>query len=299
MHDLEKDLQAAARAGKAVIIDGATGTELEKRGVPMDGQLWNALASATHPDVLSAVHADYLEAGARIIITNTFATARFMLGYGGQAHRFESLNRQAARVALAVRNRQAPAARVAGALSGDTLFNEAPALHAARRDFRDQAALLADEGVDLIVLEMMQHPDLTAAALEGAAATQLPVWLGYSVAVDEQGTVTSLGQRNTAFRALLEALDVTAPQAVGLMHSRVEDIRPALSILKAYWDGPSFAYAHSGEFKMPHWEFSNIIAPEDYVALARTWIAEGVSAIGGCCGLGPNHIRLLAQELGL
>lgn len=298
MNDLEKDLQAAARAGKAVIIDGATGTELEKRGVPMDGQLWNALASATHPDVLSAIHADYLETGARLIITNTFATSRFMLGYGGQAHRFENLNRQAARLALAVRNRKAPAAWVAGAISGDTLFNEAPALNAARRDFRDQAALLADEGVDLIILEMMQHPDFTAAAVEGAAATQLPVWIGYSIAADEQETVTSLNQR-MPFRALLEALDVTAPQAVGLMHSLAEDIQAALPVLKEYWNGPSFVYAHSGAFKMPHWEFSNVITPEDYAAMARTWVAEGVNAIGGCCGLGPNHIRLLAQELGL
>jgi len=72
-------LEQRLAGGGVVILDGATGTELERRGVPMDGQAWSATANLTHPDVVRSVHEDYIRAGADVIITNTFATARNLL----------------------------------------------------------------------------------------------------------------------------------------------------------------------------------------------------------------------------
>src|ERR687893_2320658 len=76
-------LQQRLDAGGVVILDGATGTELERRGVPMDDVAWDAAALLTHPDTVREVHEDYIRAGADVIITNTFATARHVLEPGG------------------------------------------------------------------------------------------------------------------------------------------------------------------------------------------------------------------------
>ena len=57
------------------------------------------------------------------------------------------------------------------------------------------------------------------------------------------------------------------------------------------------AYAESGGFEHPHWQFVDIIAPEDYLAKARRWVEMGVQIVGGCCGIGPDHIRMLKEGL--
>ena len=85
--------------------------------------------------------------------------------------------------------------------------------------------------------------------------------------------------------------------AAGVMHSSVHDTGPALSELNELWDGPMFAYAESGHFVPPSWKFEDIISPQDYLDYARQWIEQGVQIIGGCCGIGPEHIRVLRENL--
>ncbi len=291
---LSAALQSAAETNQPLILDGATGTELQKRGVPMDGTLWNALATASHPEVLTQIHLDYLRAGSKMIISNTFATSRYMLGHAGLTSRFEELNSQAAEIALKARELSGQTAWVAGAISSETLYQEMPALATARQDYADQAKIFAAAGVDLIILEMMFDVELTAAALEGAAATGLPVWVGYSV---ERGADKALRSNHIhiSMQEMFGGLDTSLPQAVGIMHSLTADTGPALAELQAYWQGPSYVYAHSGEFKIPDWQFSDIISPQNYAAEARNWVNAGVVAVGSCCGLGPEHIQALVK----
>ena len=291
---LSAALQSAAETNQPLILDGATGTELQKRGVPMDGTLWNALATASHPEVLTEIHLDYLRAGSQMIISNTFATSRYMLGHAGLTSRFEELNTQAAEIALKARELSGQTAWVAGAISSETLYQEMPKLAMARRDYADQAKIFAAAGVDLIILEMMFDLELTAAALEGAAATGLPVWVGYSV---ERGADKALRSNHIhiSLQEMFGGLDTSLPQAVGIMHSLTADTGPALAELQAYWQGPSYVYAHSGEFKIPNWQFSDIISPQNYAAEARNWVNSGVVAVGSCCGLGPEHIQALVR----
>ena len=291
---LSASLQTAADTNQPVILDGATGTELQKRGVPMDGKLWNALATASHPEVLTEIHLDYLRAGAQMIISNTFATSRYMLGHAGLTSRFEELNTQAAEIALKARELSGQTAWVAGAISTETLYQEMPPLAEARRGFADQAKILAAAGVDLIILEMMFDVELTAAALEGAAATGLPVWVGFSVARGADQVLQS-NHIHLSLQELFGSLDTALPQAVGIMHSLTADTGPALAELQAYWQGPTYVYPHSGEFKMPEWQFTDIISPQDYAAEAQNWVNAGVVAVGSCCGLGPEHIQALVK----
>src|SRR3712207_2755816 len=100
-------LQQRLDRGEVVILDGAMGTELERRGVPMDTVAWDAAALFTHPDTVREVHEDYIRAGADVIITNTFATARHVLEPAGMGERFRELNTRAVALAKEAREKSA------------------------------------------------------------------------------------------------------------------------------------------------------------------------------------------------
>ena len=90
-------------AGELVVIDGATGTECERRGVPKLDGAWNGGAALSHPDVVRQIHRDYLEAGAELIIANTFATHRHALELAGVADDFVAYNRRGVELAVQAR----------------------------------------------------------------------------------------------------------------------------------------------------------------------------------------------------
>ena len=97
------DLQARLDQGKVIILDGATGTDLQRRGVPMHGFAWSAAALDTHPETVRAVHEDYIRAGADVIITNSFSTARHVLEPAGLGDRVRALNQRAVSLAREAR----------------------------------------------------------------------------------------------------------------------------------------------------------------------------------------------------
>src|SRR5256714_9854778 len=96
-------LNAHLASGDVVVIDGATGTELEARGVPMDDAAWCGVANLEYAEVARDIHADYIRAGAGVVIANTFSTDRLRLGDAGIADRVEEVNRQAVAAALEAR----------------------------------------------------------------------------------------------------------------------------------------------------------------------------------------------------
>ena len=288
--------QAGPGGGTLLLLDGATGTELERRGVEMVDGLWDALATGARPNVLRQIHADYLRAGSQVVIANTFSTSRYVLAEAGHADQFESLNRDAVRLAVEARDAVRPSAWVAGSISTLNFGVLPTSLQTARKDYRDQAEIMAGAGADLIILEMMRDVELTDAAVDAVRAVDLPCWVGYSVEYDAEGRLVSQEQ-GIPLQAMLASLDFGLVQAVGVMHSLVEPTGPALTEVAGVWTGPRFAYAHSGGWSMPHWHFDDIIAPDDYAEVAATWVADGVQAIGGCCGLGPEHIHALARAL--
>jgi S-methylmethionine-dependent homocysteine/selenocysteine methylase len=291
-------------AGEVIILDGATGTELERRGVPMHDLSWSGIASLGHGATLRQIHADYIAAGAQVIITNTFASSRYLLEAAGLEERVREANIAAVEAARAARD-QAVGNRdvwIAGSISP-----MAPGADRARRpdvetvaaSFREQAEILANAGVDLLVLEMMRDVDYARAAVEAAVATGLPVWVGFScVASGANEIVMAPGiADDLRFADVLGPVMAPGGSLVAVMHSDVELTLPALEIARRQWQGPLGAYAHSGRFVMPHWQFDEVISPEAYLAQAERWLGVGVQVIGGCCGIGPEHIRLLAERL--
>lgn len=286
--------------GDIVLIDGAMGTELQARGVHMSDTAWSGFCVLDHGHVVRAVHEDYVRAGADIMITNTFASSRLALeasGHAGDVARINRLAVEAARRASAGADR--PIA-VAGSISTYLTRNDPPkpAKPAAERAaYREQAEALAEAGVDLIALEMMIDIEQTGYALEAALATGLPTWLGLSVRQRESDGMILTFDEQRPFEEAARAFAGEPVWAIGIMHSRVAFAAPALDILRRYWRGHTLAYPHSGFFKMPEWQFVDVIAPDDYAREAQEWARQGARLIGGCCGIGPAHIRRLKETL--
>ena len=293
-------LEQRIEGGEIILLDGATGTELEKRNVPMDAAAWCAAALATHPDAVRGVHEDYIRAGADVIITNTFPAAKHVLEEAGLGDRFREMNARAAELAREAReNVGREGVYVAGSISTFPArldHGHDPGDQAARDNYREQAEVLAESGVDLIALEMMRDLEQSSYAVEAAGETGLPVWLGFSCKRAEDGTVLLWDQRETLSEAL-DGLTQRNLSLISVMHTLTGDTVPALRKVKERWDGPLGAYPHYGKFEMPNWQFIDMISPEDFATEALRWVEEGVQVIGGCCGIGPEHIRVLKQNL--
>jgi len=295
--------------GEVVIIDGGTGTQLQAEGVPMDGEAWSGRANLEQPEVVQRVHEAYIRAGAEVIITNTFAAGRAALEPAGLGERVAEANRNA--VAAALRAREAAAdgrtVAVAGSMSafcpvamhgrseaGPAAADRFPSLD----DFREQAGLLAEAGVDLIALELMEAPSYGRAALQAAAETGLPVWLGVGPVRLDDGTLGAdpeLGEGDT-FAGLVSKLADPALAAVTVMHAKPDVALEAIGIVRAQFAGPIGVYAESGGWAVPEWVFDGL-APDEYLREATAWVDHGAQLIGGCCRIGPEHIRLLADRL--
>lgn len=298
-------LQERLEQGKVIIMDGGTGTEMEKRGVPMHEKGWSASSTITQPDTLRQIHEDYIRAGAEIIITNTFSTARHVLEECDLGQQFVEINRKAAQVASEARANVADRpVWIAGSISTTTFGRKQPSPSVAQANFNDQADILAEGGIDFFVLEMMRDIDFTRIALKAAQRTGLPVWVGFCTKIDaEQRVQLAFSPNEPVFLAdALRVLSTADTPLISIMHTLTQDITPSLTVLKEHWSMPTGGamgvYAHSGEFIMPNWQFIDMISPEAYAAEAQKWVADGVQLVGGCCGIGPEHIRVLKEVLG-
>ncbi len=294
--------------GEIVLLDGAISTEIEKRGVPMDKLVWSGLGSKLGSDILLEVHKDYTRAGADVITTNTFSSARHSLKAAGQEESTREINAMAVSVARQAVEEASDGREVlvAGSISPFGAYTEiagfeTPPLDMLRDSYREQAQILAEEGVDLLLLEMLRDVERASVIVEAALETGIPVWSGFSSQVEEGKRVMALGEYATGdaiiFEDMLESIMALGGDMAIVMHSEVEHIGPTLEVMKKKWPGPLGAYAHSGAWDRPKWNFDSIISPEDYLQAAKGWVDAGARLIGGCCGLGPDHIRLLNENL--
>lgn len=295
-------------AGKLVFLDGAIGTELQRRGAEMHDEAWCALATETAPDILRGIHEDYIAAGADIVTVNTYSASRNMLGPAGLGDKVAPLHRQAVEIAMEARERAAagrPVA-VAGSMShmvpmvrGGTFNDPAREPDAAElaANFQEEAELLKEAGCELILMEMMSHPGRAKLAVAAARATGLPVWVGFAVR-EADGALVSYVRESYPIAELVAEIVPAGGEVMGVMHTNVHLTGPALDAVRAQWDGPLMAYPDSGYFTMPDWQFEEIIPPDAFAGACLEWADAGVQILGGCCGLTVDHIRAMTAALG-
>ena len=305
-----EQLEARLQAGLPVILDGANGTELERLGARMDHSLWCARALVEHPDIVHEVHRRYIEAGADVITTNSFSATREAMQRYDLADQFEHWNRQAVRIARDERDRSArsDSVCVAGSVSTYGKFAELDA-HALAGHFRAQGEVLVDAGVDLLILESLgSSARVVKSMLSATKDLGVPVWVSLSCARDRQSNEVMFGIEEST--QAHDEPDIHGPlagavsdimsgggAALLMMHSVQDVTEEAVKIMRATYDGPVGAYPNAGYWTRPSWTFVDAVSPLAYLADARRWVDAGATIIGGCCGVGVEHIRAVAKGL--
>jgi len=273
--------------GKKLLLDGGTGSELQRRGVNIskraaDGGLgaWSATANVDAPDVVRAVHGDYLRAGADIITTNSFWSNRTRLGRIGQADRMEEYTRISVELARDAIDAIGSDAYVAGSMAPP------------------EGRSKPEAGANLILLEYVSSIDEAKTLVNAAAETGLPVFLGLKH-FDGAGTLRS----KEGAVAAVEAVADLPVAAVLDMCSPPEEITAVLPQLRAAFKGPLGAYANIGYGQDPkardddtrQWHRIDVgdNNPDRYAEYARGWLTDGAQIVGGCCASTPEHIAAL------
>lgn len=290
--------------GDIVILDGATGTELQRRGVEMDPSAWCGVASLANHELLTEIHGDYIAAGAEVITANTFASSRVVLRQSGYGDKTEEINRAAVEAALRARDAAGRDVVVAGSLSHMAWLSshkapppeQMPTEEEAAEAFYELAGILKAAGAELLLLEMMYHPTRTPTVVKAALATGLPVWFGLSARRGADGRLLSFyPQDDIALAEIVAMIPERGIDAAGCMHSGAEITGEALKAIRKRFKGPLTAYPDSGYFEMPDWRFHDLITPRRLEEFYLEWLDQGVQVIGGCCGLTVEHVKAAAR----
>ena len=283
-----EDIAVRLRNGDRLLMDGGTGSEIQRRGIAITrgwdtvGNInsWSARALGEAQEVVRQVHEDYLTAGADIIITNSFWTNRTRMGMDGMADRWEEYTYLAGRLAVGARDAVNPKAYVAGGIAppkADAPQN-GPELAA-------QAAVLAEAGVDVMLVEYVGSVKDCIVAVEAAGSVGLPVFLG----------VRHVDRYLADPDRLVQALKGRRVDCILAMCSAPEYISAGLPGLRAAFEGPIGAYANIG-YRYHTTDEDDLFGehtPDRYAEYGRHWLDIGAQIVGGCCATGPEHIRAL------
>jgi len=295
-------------SGRVLLLDGATGTELQRRGVDTGLPLWSARALLEAPDVLRAIHMDYAAAGADIITTNTFRTHRRTLTRASLGERTRALTALAVKIAREAAQQADRKIFVAGSMSPlEDCYSPqlVPPDGELWIEHAEMARDLAQAGCDLLLVETMNTIREAVIAARCAATTGLPVCVSFvaglnglppdqvSGAADETlARVTLLSGEPIA--EAVQAVQRLRPAVILINCVPLAYIDRAFDELRAAHRGPIGLYANVGHADdQIGWTLTDDVQPAAYAQHARYWMRQGAAIIGGCCGTTPAHIAVL------
>ena len=271
---------------------------------------WCGTASL-EKEILKQIHKDYISAGSQIVTTNTYASSRMILESAGVGDRFEEINLSAINAAIDARNESGrDDILIAGSLSHQVPYEDAFRTQADRdkyklklttdyfeRNFDDIALLLANNGCDFLLFELMYRPNRMEIIFESAKKANIPGWAGFSARKSSWSQSLSLTtDYDLPFNELIKIIDNYDLGAVGIMHCDLYVIENCIKELRDAFDGPIMVYPETAVFKFPSYDLSNVISPSDFLKEAKKWKNLGAQIIGGCCGTSVEHIKVL-QDL--
>jgi len=290
---LHPQLAALLQKGP-VLTDGAWGTELQKRGLApgQPPEAWNL----THPDEVLAVGRAYVEAGSRILLTNTFGANRIRLAEAGLADQVQILNRRGVEL-----SRKAAGAGVAVFASigptGKLLVAGEVTPEQVRSAFEEQAAALAEAGADGLVVETMTNLEEARLALSAAKSTGLPVVV---CMVFDSGRARDRTLMGETPETVARALEAAGADVLGANCGQgIEGFVDLCRRFRVVTSLPLWMKLNAG---LPEWVDGRpcyTTAPEAFATHALELRAAGADFLGGCCGTNPEFIRALGRALGL
>jgi homocysteine S-methyltransferase len=289
--------------GGRVLSDGAMGTMLYGRGIFIN-RCYDEL-NLSQPETVAGVHAEYLQAGAQIIETNTFGANAFRLERYGLRDKVREINLAGVRIArqsvAQIAQKQATEAYVAGAIGplGVALAPQGElSLEQARAAFAEQIAALAEGGpgvgADLLILETMTSLAEAGEAIRAAREVAPGLRLVVMMTVDEDGncldgaTPEIAAERLTKWGA--DAIGCNCSDGPATVLAVIERMRLATRL-------PLAAMPNAGLPRAVDGRNIYMASPEYMASFARKFIHAGASLIGGCCGTTPNHIRAMRSAM--
>jgi homocysteine S-methyltransferase len=290
--DMAHDILARIKQSP-VLCDGAMGTLLYAKGIFIN-RCYDEL-NLSQPDLIRAIHHDYLQAGAEIIETNTFGANAFRLARHSLADKVGDMNRLGAKLAReAAKSFDVWVAGSVGPLGtrieplGKTSFEEA------RQAFREQIEALAEGGVDLLILETFGYLEELHQAMLAAKDVAPDLLLVAQVTIDEDGNCLDGSDPDTFAPRLEEwGADVIGCNcSVGpvAMLDAIERVRAVTSL-------PLAAQPNAGIPRSVEGRNIYLCSPEYMASYARKFVAAGVRIVGGCCGTTPDHVRVMKAAL--
>ena len=275
---------------KVLVLDGATGTELQKRGMPsgVSPEIW----CLENPKVISAVHADYQKAGADIVYTSTFGANRIKLkSYGN--YNVSEVNKKLALIAKGAVNGKALVAGDIGPTGkfvepfGPLKFQEAVEI------FKEQVKGLLVAGVDLFVIETMMDIQEARAALI-AVKELTDKFTMVTMTYESDGRTLNGTDPLTA----LVTLQSLGADAIGCNCSAgPEQMIKFIKAMKPFALVPLIAKPNAGMPKLVKGETSFDMSPKEFASFTKKLVSAGVSLLGGCCGTTPKHIKKIKRKL--
>ncbi|MBZ0293106.1 MAG: betaine--homocysteine S-methyltransferase [Anaerolineae bacterium] len=293
---MKTTLQALLSTGQAVVADGGMGTMLFSAGMQRGQapETWNA----EKPDVVRDIHRAYVEAGAQIILTNTFGGNRVRLGTHNLAKHAVELNKLGAALAREAADAAAQPVVVGGSMgpSGELLeplgtLSPDEAVSA----FEEQARALADGGVDVFWIETMSDLEEVRAAVTGCRNSGANLPIVTTMTFDTKGR-TMMGVRP---EQAVEALNELGVIALGTNCGNGPDEVEAV-VEKMHLANPNIVLIAKSNAGLPHIVDGQAVydaTPADMADYAQRALQLGARVIGACCGSTPEHIQAIATAL--
>ena len=290
------------------LLDGGMGRELQRIGAPFRQPEWSALALIEAPEFVLQAHQAFIEAGARIITTNSYAVVPFHIGDERFAKDGRALAERAGNLARQAASDSTEPVTVAGSLP-PALGSYRPDLFDHQRSVAIHRELIAglQAHVDVWLAETQSSIAEVRAVVEALGAEAKPLWVSFTL-LDEAAEPPRLRSSESVVDAVRAAVELGA-RAVLFNCSQPEVMAAALaSAREVIRSGDQIielgVYANAfppvstqAKANCTLLEIRGDLGPESYLDWSRSWVAAGASIVGGCCGIGPEHIAQLHSHL--
>lgn len=274
---------------KVIILDGAMGTELERRGA-----LGRCNSNLTNPEIVESIHRDYFNAGSNAVITNTFSMTRLYAETHNLKIDLEEVNRSGVKSA---RNAAGDEGYVLGDIGPTGQMLEPYGTYKEKdfyETFKEQASILAGAGVDGLIIEtMFELREAVCAVRACKEISKIPVIASISFQTVKNGGKTMMGNsaEECAKRLTEEGADAVGTNCGDLAPLEMAEV---VSILKKSTDLPIAAQPNAGKPKLAKGKVF-YRKPEIYAKETLECYKAGATIIGGCCGTTPEHIKILSE----
>lgn len=279
-------------ASGPVVTDGAWGTQLQARGLAIGKfpDAWNL----THPERVSEVARAYVNAGSRVILTNTFGASRIRLAEHSLADRAVDINRRGVEISRATAGGKATVFASIGPV-GKLLLEEGVSADEVLAAFTEQAQAQAEGGADALVVETMSDLEEAKLAVAAARTTGLPV---VACMVFDSGKNLDRTMMGTTPEQAAQVLTAAGADVIGANCGQgIPGFLPICQRLRAATDRPIWMKPNAGLPQLVDGRAVYSGTPEDFAGQVPALIAAGANFIGGCCGTSPEFVAAICRRL--